>query len=153
MDPVGLVGIAGLLLVKEAGLPVPVPGDLIVLTAGIAAANGDLDPVVALPVIVAATIVGGVVQFGLVRGPGRAIMLAVLGRFGVSAERIERVGEALRRRGAAGVATARMTPGLRVVAIAAAALAGVRFVQLAEGLSIGNGIFVGGHFLAGFAVG
>ena len=153
MDPVGLAGISGLLLVKEAGLPVPVPGDLIVLSTGIAAANGELDPVVALPVIVAATIVGGLIQYALVRGPGRAAVLAVLGRFGVSGARIERAGERLRQRGVIGVATARVTPGLRVVAIAAAAMAGIRFAQLAEGLSIGNGVFVGGHFLAGFAVG
>jgi membrane protein DedA with SNARE-associated domain len=153
MDALGLAGISGLLLFKEAGVPVPVPGDLIVLTAGIAAASGELDPVIGLPVIVGATIIGGVIQFGLVRGPGRAAVLAVLRRVGVSRERIDRAGEGLRRRGATGVATARMTPGLRVVTIAAAALAGVRFAQLAEGLSIGNGVFVGGHFLAGFVVG
>ena len=32
---VGLVAIVGLILVKEAGLPVPVPGDLIVIGTGV----------------------------------------------------------------------------------------------------------------------
>ena len=43
MDALGLGGIAGLLFVKEAGVPVPVPGDLVVLTAGVAAAGADCD--------------------------------------------------------------------------------------------------------------
>ena len=153
MDVLGLVGIAALLLIKESGLPVPVPGDLVVLTAGVAAASGGFDPLAGLVVVVGATIVGGLVQFGLVRGPGRAALLAVLGRVGISRERIDVVGERLRRRGAAGVAAARMTPGLRVVAIAAAALAAVRVGPFAIGLAAGNVVFVGGHFALGFMVG
>ena len=153
MDALGLVGIAALLLIKESGLPVPVPGDLVVLSAGVAAASGGFDPLAGLVVVVGATIVGGLVQFGLVRGPGRAALLAVLGRVGISRERIDVVGERLRRRGAAGVAAARMTPGLRVVAIAAAALAAVRVGPFAIGLAAGNVVFVGGHFALGFVVG
>ena len=54
MDPVALLGLVGLLFIKEAGLPVPVPGDLLVLGAGVAAAG---DPasggVVLLAILVA----------------------------------------------------------------------------------------------------
>ena len=75
MDALGLGGIAGLLFVKEAGVPIPVPGDLVVLTAGVAAAGGSIDPALGLVVIVVAGIAGGIVQFGLVRGPGRAVLL------------------------------------------------------------------------------
>jgi membrane-associated protein len=153
MDVAALLGIAGLLLIKESGLPVPVPGDLVVLSAGIAAANGDIDPVVGLPVVVAATILGGLVQFALLRGPARGPVLAALGRVGLSRERIDRVGARLRRRQARGVAIARVTPGVRVVAIAAAAVAAVRIGPFALGLAAGNAVFVGGHFALGFAVG
>jgi hypothetical protein len=34
MDVAPLLGLAGLLFLKEAGLPLPVPGDLLVLGAG-----------------------------------------------------------------------------------------------------------------------
>jgi membrane protein DedA with SNARE-associated domain len=153
VDAIGLGGIAGLLFVKEAGVPVPVPGDLVVLTAGVAAAGGSLDPVVGLVVIVVAGIAGGIVQFGFVRGPGRAILLGVLRRIGVPEARVEALAGRLARRGATGVAVARMTPGVRVVAIAAAAIAAIRFGRFAVGLAVGNTVFVGAHFALGFALG
>jgi hypothetical protein len=46
-----------------------------------------------------------------------------------------------------------MTPGLRVGAIAASGLAALRFPVFMRGLAAGNGVFVGGHFLLGYAVG
>ena len=39
----GLVGVVALILVKEAGVPVPVPGDLLVVGAGVAASQGEVD--------------------------------------------------------------------------------------------------------------
>jgi membrane protein DedA with SNARE-associated domain len=153
MDWIALGGIVGLLFVKETGVPIPVPGDLVVLTAGVAAASGSIDPVVGLVAIVVAGIAGGIVQFGLVRGPGRRGLLSILRRFGVPEGRIEEMAARLGRRGATGVAVARMTPGVRVVAIAAAAIAAIQFGRFAIGLAIGNAVFVGGHYALGFAVG
>lgn len=153
MDWLALGGIAGLLFVKETGVPIPVPGDLVVLTAGVAAAGGSIDPVVGLVVIVVAGIVGGIVQFALVRGPGRAILFGVLRRLGVGEARIEALATRLRRRGATGVAVARMTPGVRAVAIAAAAIASLGLGRFATGLTVGNAVFVGGHFALGYVIG
>jgi membrane protein DedA with SNARE-associated domain len=52
-----------------------------------------------------------------------------------------------------GVAVARTTPGVRIVAIAAAAIAALPFLRFVAGLSAGNAVFVGGHFGLGFALG
>jgi hypothetical protein len=46
-----------------------------------------------------------------------------------------------------------MTPGVRIVAIAAAALAAIPFARFAAGLAGGNTVFTGGHFLLGLAFG
>jgi membrane protein DedA with SNARE-associated domain len=51
------------------------------------------------------------------------------------------------------VAIARMTPGVRIVAIAAAGLAALPFARFVLGLSGGNAIFAGGHFALGLAFG
>jgi membrane protein DedA with SNARE-associated domain len=149
----GLVLVAGLLLVKEAGLPVPVPGDVLVIGLGVGAAQGRFEPLVAIAVVVVATIIGGSLQFLIVRGPGRTALLGVLRRFGVSEKRIERQAERLRRGGARGVALARMTPGVRIVAIAAAGLAAMPFGRFVLGLTGGNAVFAGGHFALGMAFG
>ena len=108
-----MYAIAGLILVKEAGLPIPVPGDLVVIGAGVAAGRGDVEPILALVVIVLASILGGVIQYGLLRSVARPALLRLLGRLG-SADRMERETERLRRGGARSVAIARSTPGVRI---------------------------------------
>lgn len=149
----GLAGIVLVLLVKEAGIPVPVPGDLIVLGAGVAAAQGQLDPVLTLIAIVAATVVGGTLQFAMLRGRARGALLRLLARLGITAERIDRLASPLLRSGARGVAAARITPGVRIVAIPAAALAGIALPRFVTGLTAGNAAFSGGHFLGGLLFG
>ena len=149
----GLFLIVGLMLVKEAGLPVPVPGDLLVIGLGVGAADGRFDPGVALVAAISATIVGGSVQFALVSGPGRTVVLGVLRRIGVGEARIEPMADRIRRRGAAAVAVARMTPGVRIVAVAAAALAAIPFGRFVVGLATGNAVFTSGHFALGVGFG
>lgn len=151
-EPAALLAILGLILVKEAGVPIPVPGDLVVIGAGVAAGRGDLDPRVTLIAIVLASIVGGIVQYGLLRSVARPALLRLLGRLG-SAERIDRQTERLRRGGARSVAVARSTPGVRIVAIAASALAGVPAIAFVTGLAVGNAFFIAAHFGLGYIVG
>jgi membrane-associated protein len=153
MEPLGLAAIVTLLAVKEAGVPIPVPGDLVVLGAGVAAAQGRLDPRLALPAIVIATVAGGLVQYVLIRGAGRRAVLALLARVGVGRDRLEPASARLRRGGGRGVAVSRMTPGVRIVAIPSAALAPVPAVPFAVGLLVGNTVFTGAHFALGAAIG
>src|SRR2546425_5195588 len=109
MDLAGPLALAGLILVKEAGLPVPVPGDLLVLGAGVAAARGDVPALPTILVIVLASVLGGGVQFWLIRGRGRRVVVSLLERFGVPRERLDTQTTRLRGAGARGVALARMT--------------------------------------------
>jgi membrane protein DedA with SNARE-associated domain len=153
VQALGLALVVGLLLIKETGVPVPVPGDLLVIGLGVGAAQGRFPPLVAVAAVVAATIVGGSLQFLIVRGPGRRVLVRVLHRIGISEERMESQAERLRRGGAGAVAIARMTPGVRMFAIAAAALAAMPFGRFVLGLSGGNALFAGGHFALGMAFG
>jgi membrane protein DedA with SNARE-associated domain len=148
----GLLAVVGLILVKEAGLPVPVPGDLIVIGAGVAAARGDLEPLSTVILIVLASVAGGVVQYALVRSVARPTLLRLLGRV-TSSDRLERQTERLRRGGARSVAVARSTPGVRIVAVAASALAAVPAAAFVVGLAIGNAVFITAHFGLGYVLG
>ena len=147
------LGLLGLTFVKEAGLPVPVPGDLLVLGAGIAAASAGPAGFALLVAILVAGFVGGSLQFLLVRGAFRGPLIRVLGRAGVSGDRLETLAIWLRRRGTSGVAVARATPGLRIGAIAASGLAALPFATFVIGLIAGNSLFVGAHFALGFVLG
>lgn len=153
MEPLALAGIVGLLLIKEAGVPVPVPGDLVVVGTGAALASDAPGALIALALILLAGYIGGAIQFALVRGAVRDRLLGVLARFGVPRERVESLAAWIRRRGARGVAISRMTPGVRVGSIAASGVAGLAFPPFARGLVIGNTVFVAGHFGLGFLLG
>jgi len=151
-ESTALLAILGLILVKEAGVPIPVPGDLVIIGAGVAAGRGDLDPGVALATIVIASIAGGIIQYGLLRSVARPALLRLLGRLG-SADRVDHQTERLRRGGARSVAVARSTPGVRIVAIAASALAGIPAAAFIAGLAVGNALFIGAHFALGYLAG
>ena len=153
MDAVALVTLLVVLLVKEIGVPIPVPGDLLVITAGVAASGQGIIAVAVLIGILLAGYVGGSVQFVLVRGVMRERLLALFARMGVPRASLDRLADRLARHGSRGVAVARMTPGVRIGAIAASGLAALRFPVFAGGLVAGNAVFVGGHFLLGYAVG
>jgi membrane protein DedA with SNARE-associated domain len=153
IESLGLAALFGVLLVKEAGVPIPVPGDLLVLAAGVAAARGDVDPVAALLTILAAGLLGGAIQYLLARSAFRRPLIAVLDRSGVRRHRVESFADGLRRQGGRGVALARITPGLRVVAVAASGVAAVPVVSFLGGLAVGNAVFAGAHFGLGLLVG
>jgi membrane-associated protein len=148
----GLLAVLGLILVKEAGLPVPVPGDLIVIGAGVAASRGQLDPISTVVLIVVASIGGGIVQYTLVRSLARPALLRLLGRI-ASADRLDREADRLRRGGARSVAAARATPGVRIVAIAASGLAAIPPASFVVGLALGNAVFISAHFGLGLVLG
>jgi membrane-associated protein len=141
------------LAVKEMGIPIPVPGDLLVIGAGAAAARGGLSPVVIVIALVAATVAGGAIQFWLLRGRARAAMFRLMARVGLGESMVERRTVRFRGAGSTGVAIARMTPGVRVLAIASSALAEVPGRSFLVGLLVGNAVFVTGHFLLGLLVG
>jgi membrane protein DedA with SNARE-associated domain len=153
VEPIALAGLAALLLVKEAGVPIPVPGDLLVIGAGVALSGDPPLALVALVLILVVGYVGGSVQFLLVRRVLRRALLAVLAFAGVRQERVDALAERLRRSGAGGVAVARMTPGVRIAAIAAAGLAAMPYPVFLAGLVAGNGVFVAGHFGLGYLLG
>lgn len=148
----GMLSIVAVILLKEAGVPIPVPGDLIVIGAGVAAGRGDLDPSTTLIAIVVASIVGGAIQYALLRSVARPALLRLLRRV-ASAERVDRQAERLRSGGIRSVAVARCTPGVRIVAIAASALAAIPGAVFLVGLTLGNAVFISAHFGSGYLVG
>jgi membrane protein DedA with SNARE-associated domain len=153
MDIAATLSLAGLLLIKEAGIPIPVPGDLLVIGAGVATAGNPAGGLFVLLAILAAGFIGGGLQYVAVRGALRDPLIRLLARFGVSPARIDALADRLRRGGARGVAVARATPGVRVPAIAASGIAGVPARSFAPGLVAGNTVFVSAHFALGFLVG
>jgi membrane protein DedA with SNARE-associated domain len=149
----GLLAILVVMVLKEVGIPVPVPSDLIMITAGVEAATGVYSLFELLIAIEAAMIVGGSIQFFLARGMGRAFIYRV-GRFiGLTQKRLDQAMTALQRRGALGVFLGLNIPGARAGIIPAAGLAGLAYPSFAPAMISGSSIFYGWHIALGYIIG
>ena len=149
----GLLAILVVMLLKEAGVPVPVPSDLIMITTGVQAATGSYSLIELLLVIEFAMLVGGSAQFLIARGAGREFIYRV-GRFvGLTRERLDRAMGMLQKRGALAVFLGLNVPGARAGIIPAAGLAGLGYPVFAPAMIGGSSIFYGWHIALGYLVG
>jgi membrane protein DedA with SNARE-associated domain len=71
LDLYGLAAIFAIMLVKSAGVPIPIPADALMLATSARAAQGKLVVSQAFIALLIALVIGGVIQFALVGGPRR----------------------------------------------------------------------------------
>jgi membrane protein DedA with SNARE-associated domain len=142
-----------LLTAMEAGVPIPLPSDVLLLVLGERASAGRfpiLLVVVALELVVA---VGTAALFFLVRGPGQAVLAKLGLRVGLTAERLQRASGLLERRGALALLVGRATPGLRTVTVVAAGGSSLAPAQALPPLVAGSSVFVQLHLVLGYLLG
>ena len=149
----GLPAVAGVLTLMEAGVPVPLPSDVLLLALGAGASEGSfpvLVVVVALELVVA---VGTTALFFAIRGPGQVLLTRFGPRLGLTPERLARATRLVDRRGRAALVLGRATPGLRTVTVAAAAGSQLSPARALVPLIVGSSVFVQLHLALGYAFG
>src|SRR5579864_8263132 len=104
----GLSGLAALvvLLPMEAGVPIPLPADLVMFTVGERVAAGRFPLWLAVAGFEVIAAVGTVALFVACRGSGHRVVARYGPRFGLTEARVRRVAET---RGLAGLAVGRAT--------------------------------------------
>ena len=147
----GLAAACAILLVKAVGVPIPIPGDVILLAMAARAAEGKVLLWVAFVALLAAIVLGNSVQYLLARGPARGMVLRFGGRLGVTSGRLERVAQRVKQGGVLGIGLAVLTPGVRSAAIPGCGLAGIPLRLFIPGLALGSAVDLGLHFALGFA--
>jgi len=108
-------GLFGIILVEEAGVPLPLPGDLFIAAMGALAFQQRAAFLPTVAVVTAATVLGATALFLFARHAGRPLLLRVMRRFGYTEAREARLEGWLTRRGALAVVVGRHIPGLRIV--------------------------------------
>jgi membrane protein DedA with SNARE-associated domain len=142
-----------IILLKEIGVPVPVPSDLLMISAGVQAATGRY-PVPALVVALEiAVFIGCSLQFLLVRGAGRRAAYRFGRLVGLPPARLDQAAARLQRRGALAVFLGLNVPGVRAGIIMAAGLAGIRYLAFAPAMIAGSTLYYGWHIALGYVVG
>jgi membrane protein DedA with SNARE-associated domain len=146
------VGIA-LLLPTEAGVPIPVPADLVMLAVGARVGAGDMPLAVAVVALEAVTIVGTTALFLAARGPGHALVRRFGPRLGLTDARLDRAASLIERRGRLALVIGRATPGLRTITVVAVGATGLSARQALPALLVGSSIFLQLHLFLGYFLG
>src|SRR3954452_13465398 len=149
----GLAAIFAIMLAKATGVPIPIPGDVIMLAAAARAAEGKLSVWEAFLTILVAVVVGGSIQFALVRGFGRGALYRFGRYFGLTPTRLDAAAVRVERSGPIGISVAVFTPGVRTATVVACGLVGLPLRVFLPGLILGETAFVAVHFLVGVAGG
>lgn len=153
LDTYGVGLLFAVLLLKEIGVPIPVPGDLLMIVAGARSAAGGLPLWGVLLSAFVAGVVGAFVQYLVARGPGRGVIYRFGKYIGLTPARLDKASASIKGRGWVAVALGRALPGLRIGAVAACGLAGVPLSTFIAGLLAGTVLFVGFHTMLGFLAG
>jgi membrane protein DedA with SNARE-associated domain len=149
----GATGLLGLLLAMEAGVPIPVPSDLVMLLLGERVSAGALPLWAAAAALEAVAAAGTAALFLAARGPARALLARAGPRLGLTGPRLRSASELLERRGWLALTTGRTTPGLRTVTVVAAASSGMRAGRALPALVLGSSLFLQAHLALGYAAG
>jgi membrane protein DedA with SNARE-associated domain len=145
----GLAAVCLLMLGKAAGIPVPIPGDLILLATAARAAEGKLILWQAFVWLLVAIVVGGTLQFAVARGPGRGLVYRFGRLAGLGPHRLEAAATALQQRGQLSIGLALLTPGLRNAAVPACGLAGLPLGAFLPPLVAASTLDLALHFVLG----
>ena len=151
LDTYGVAAACAVMLVKAVGVPIPIPGDVILLATAARAAEGKVVLWLAFVALLVALVVGGAMQFFLARGPARQLVTRYGHRLGLTAQRLDRVANSVQRGGPFGIGLGVMTPGVRTALIPACGLTGVPLRLFLPGLAPGSAVDLGLHFAIGYA--
>ncbi len=149
----GLIAIFSVMLIKTIGVPIPIPGDVIIFTAALRVAQGKLVAWQVFLAILVALLLGGLIQFMLARGPGRGVLYRFGRYIGLTKPRIDAAAGKIRKGGVPGLALAILVPGVRGAAIMAAGLADLALRRFLIGLALGSLLFLSLHFFLGYVGG
>jgi membrane protein DedA with SNARE-associated domain len=149
----GLIATFIIMLIKTIGVPIPIPGDVIIFTAAVRVAQGKLIGWQVFLAILVALVLGGLIQFVLARGPGRGVLYRFGRYIGLTKPRIDAAAGKIRKGGVPGLAFAILVPGVRGAAIMAAGLADLALRRFLIGLVLGSLLFLSLHFFLGYAGG
>ena len=103
MDQHGLLAGFVLVLIEETGIPVPVPGDFLMMAMGANARSGRTPLWAAIVILEAATLIGATILYFVTRRAGRTLVYRYGRYMHLTPERLDRAERWLVRRGSMAV--------------------------------------------------
>ncbi|MDQ3810949.1 MAG: DedA family protein [Chloroflexota bacterium] len=153
LDQHGVLAGFLLVLIEEAGVPVPIPGDFLMIGLGVHARQGTVGLFHVLAVLEAATLLGGTVLYFLSARAGRGLVYQYGKYIHLTPARLDRAEMWLKKRGVLAIVLGRNTPGLRMATVIASGVFGVPFWQFLPSLAVGAFLYIALYTLLGYFVG
>jgi membrane protein DedA with SNARE-associated domain len=143
------------LLLEEAGLPMPIPGDLVILAAGARIGRGQMNLALAVLLIETATLLGASCLYWVARRGGRTVLYRYGEYLHRDTDRLAYAEDFMRRRGFLAIVVGRVVPGLRIASTVTAGALGVPYRVFLPACLVGSnnllvlvlGIFAGPRIL------
>jgi membrane-associated protein len=153
LDRHGLLAAFVFLLIEEAGVPVPVPGDFLMLYLGVRAGEGRVPLWQAIAVMEAATLIGATVLYVAARVAGRGLVYRY-GRFiRLTPDRLDSAEHWLTKHGTRAVFLGRLVPGLRIVTAVACGVFSVPAPIFLPAMGLGALLYIVVYTLLGYYIG
>lgn len=102
-----------LLLVEEAGVPMPMPGDIVIAFVGYRASMGEMTVIEAAVSVVLAVLLGSTILYTLSRKLGRGLLFRYGRLVHLDEGKLRKIERWIQKRGPVMVLVGRLTPGLR----------------------------------------
>ncbi len=149
----GLLSAFVVLLVEEAGVPLPVPGDVLMLVVGVRVHQAHLVLWQVLAVMEAATVLGAGILYVVSARAGRPLVHRY-GRFlRLNPARLGRAEDWIRQGGWRAIVLLRLVPGLRIATVVGCGIFGVPFRLFLPALAFGGFGYLVVYTLLGYFVG
>lgn len=132
-----------IVLLEEAGVPMHIPSDLIMVVAGSRVADGKMSLLLTLLVIEGATLLGASLLYWLSARGGRPLLVRYGRYIHLNHQRLDQAERWVQRHGALAVLVGRITPGLRILTVIAAGAFGVPYREFLPALAIGSSLYIG----------
>ena len=145
--------IALLIGVEEAGVPLPLPGDLAIVLMGVQVSMGKASPVPVVLVTAASATAGASILYWISRYLGTRIVEKYGRILHLTPERQQWVERKFARHGATVIIVGRLIPGLRIAVAVAAGVARVQFSKFVIFTAISAAIWAIIYMSIGWAIG
>jgi membrane protein DedA with SNARE-associated domain len=142
LDRHGLLAAFLLIFVEEAGVPSPLPGDVLMLLAGVRAHQGAMALWQVILLLEAATVPGATLLYAVSRWAGHGLVVRYGRLLHLTPERLAGAEGWFRRRGFWAIVLGRLAPGARILTAVAAGVFEVPFRVFLPATAVGALLYI-----------
>ena len=141
------------LAVEESGVPIPVPGDFLMIALGVRAREGTIVLWQVIAAMEAGTVLGASLLYWLARRGGRGLIERYGPFIGIGPAQLDRAERELKRRGAMAVVLGRLLPGLRILTAIACGVFRIPYRVFLPAVSVGSLLYIVAYTMLGYLAG